>query len=78
VVATAAFDGTRLSSVALLPLDLGTDLKATDRGMPRRASGERATTILERLRRMSSAFGADLRIDGGRGIVTVPMASGQP
>jgi hypothetical protein len=76
VVATASFQGARLASVSLLPLDLGTDLKATERGLPRLAARERAAGILARLQRMSMAWGADIRIEGGRGVVTVPVAAG--
>ncbi len=65
VVATVSFERGAVSRVELYPLDLGVGLSRSERGVPRRAGGDRAKAVFERLARLSRPFGTTMRIDGG-------------
>ena len=68
-IAVATFDGAILRSVRIVPLDLGIDRPLNVRGLPRVAEPARAKQILERLARLSEAFGTELRREANTGIV---------
>jgi poly-gamma-glutamate capsule biosynthesis protein CapA/YwtB (metallophosphatase superfamily) len=72
VVALATFDEGRLTSIRLQPIDLGVDLAAEDRGTPRMAAPSRAAAILDRLGRLSQAYGTRIRVEGQAGLIDVP------
>ena len=71
VAAVATFDKGRLRAMHLQPLDLGGDLPAARRGVPRKASAARAEAMLERLARLSQPYGTDVRVENGVGIVEI-------
>lgn len=72
VVAFAAIDGGRVSTIRLEPIDLGADVAAKDRGTPRPAAGARATAILERVDALSRPYGTHLRVEGHAGVIALP------
>ena len=61
----------RLRALRLQPLDLGGDLPAARRGVPRKPSAARAASMLERLARLSKPYGTILRVENGVGIVEI-------
>jgi len=70
VVAVCQFRGRRLATIKLYPLTI--ESGAGDRsGIPRFATGERARAILERLQKLSAAFGTQVEIVDGVGKVRV-------
>lgn len=71
VVATARFDGSTLVSIHLAPIDLGADRPIAGRGLPQLATGPKARTIVERMTRLSSAFGTAVSPDGEGGVIQV-------
>jgi poly-gamma-glutamate synthesis protein (capsule biosynthesis protein) len=73
-VAIAQFDGARLMSVRLHPIDLGNAAPDT-RGTPRMAAADRATAIIHRLDGLSRAFGGRVADEQGIGVVTVRAPS---
>jgi poly-gamma-glutamate capsule biosynthesis protein CapA/YwtB (metallophosphatase superfamily) len=68
-IAVATLDGAMLRSVRIVPLDLGIDRPIEGRGLPRVADPPRAKRILERLARLSEAFGTVLVREADTGIV---------
>jgi poly-gamma-glutamate synthesis protein (capsule biosynthesis protein) len=72
VVGVAMFDeGGALRSLRVHPVDLGWDLPAARRGVPRRPAPLRAAAILERFARLSQPFDTTIRIEDGVGIVEI-------
>jgi poly-gamma-glutamate synthesis protein (capsule biosynthesis protein) len=71
VVAIASFDGPALHSFRMVPLDLGVGLPQVGRGIPSVAGSMRARSILDRLSRLSKAFGTDIVQIGDTGIISV-------
>jgi hypothetical protein len=65
------FDGTRLTTVELLPLDLGFDSNAPDRGRPRLADAGLGRRIVSQIAAMSKVHGAEVIYDrqANRGIL---------
>jgi poly-gamma-glutamate synthesis protein (capsule biosynthesis protein) len=72
VIATATFDGARVRSVRLDPIDLGASRTSADRGVPRIASHAVAQEILTRLATLSEPYGTTIRPDGDAGFVVIP------
>ncbi|MCA1583605.1 MAG: CapA family protein [Acidobacteria bacterium] len=72
VIAESRFESGRLAEVRLHPVDLGADLRAANRGVPRLARPDVARTILERLQRLSSPFGTTITIEQNVGIIRLP------
>jgi poly-gamma-glutamate synthesis protein (capsule biosynthesis protein) len=73
VIAVAAFDAGRLTSIRLEPIDLGVDLPADARGMPRFSAPLRSAAILDRLNSLSQPYGTRLRVEGHTGVIEVPQ-----
>jgi capsule synthesis protein PGA_cap len=68
-IALATINGGRLESLRLVPVDLGGDKPSEGKGIPRIASGDRATAILRRLSGLSDAYGTAIQIEAGTGLV---------
>ena len=76
VVAVPIFEGARLESLKVYPLDLGASKPLGDRGMPRLARGELAGAILRRFAEISARFqpgGPVLRLEAGVEVLDVPI-----
>lgn len=71
IVAVATFDGGALRLLQVHPVDLGWDLPAARRGVPRKPLLARAVTILERLVRLSAPYDTPVRIEDGVGMVEI-------
>ena len=71
IAAVATFDTGRLRALGLQPIDLGGDLPAARRGVPRRPSAARTAALLERLARLSRPYRTILRVENGVGIVEI-------
>jgi poly-gamma-glutamate synthesis protein (capsule biosynthesis protein) len=56
VIARATFDRDRLTSLQVVPIDLGTGLPPAQRGFPRLASPGTSASIVSRLSRLSAQF----------------------
>jgi hypothetical protein len=72
VVTTSRFEKGRLAEIRLQPIDLSYAARGADRGVPRIATPEVATTILERLQRLSEPFGTRIAIEQGVGVIRPP------
>jgi poly-gamma-glutamate synthesis protein (capsule biosynthesis protein) len=75
VVAESRFANGRLSEIRLHPVDLGADLRAANRGVPRLARPDVARTILERLQRLSQPFGTHIAIEQNVGVIRLAEGS---
>lgn len=75
VVAVPEFRGGELARIRLHPVTLGHGLDRPVRGRPILAPEEQARTILEELRDLSRAYGTEVEIEDGAGIVR-PDAGG--
>lgn len=71
IAAVATFDTGTLRALRLQPIDLGGDLPAARRGVPRKPSAARAAAMLERLARLSQPYGTIVRVENGVGIVEI-------
>jgi hypothetical protein len=71
IAAVATFDTGRLRALRLQPIDLGGELPAARRGVPRKPSVARAAAMLERLAVLSQPYGTILRVENGIGIVEI-------
>jgi poly-gamma-glutamate capsule biosynthesis protein CapA/YwtB (metallophosphatase superfamily) len=69
VVPRLTYEGDRLAAVELHPITLGFGQPLDRRGTPRRAAGDEAHEILERLAHLSAPYGTEIAIDGGIGRV---------
>ena len=72
VVAVSEFRGGKVSEVRLYPIVLGGPAESRsrlDQGSPRLAMGMDARRILEGLQRQSQAFGTQIRIENGVGLI---------
>jgi hypothetical protein len=58
-----------LRSLELHPVDLGVDLPAARRGIPRLPAPPRAVRILETLARLSQRYNTRVRLENGVGMV---------
>ncbi len=69
LAASCEFKDWKLEGVRLHPLDLGHGRPRAQRGRPVLAKGVVAEAILNRVRRLSARFGADLAIDGDSAVL---------
>jgi poly-gamma-glutamate capsule biosynthesis protein CapA/YwtB (metallophosphatase superfamily) len=69
VIALPTFRGGRLTGIRLLPLTLGFGAPRSQRGRPILADAESGRRIIERLRRLSAAFGTSIYEEDGVGVV---------
>jgi poly-gamma-glutamate capsule biosynthesis protein CapA/YwtB (metallophosphatase superfamily) len=77
VVTTTRFEKGRVAEIQLRPVDLNYAARGADRGIPRPAGADVAKIILERLQRLSQAFGTRIAVDGGVGIIRPPVETSQ-
>ena len=70
-VAVATFEAGALRSLQVHPVDLGWDLPAGRRGIPRKPIAPRAVKILERLAGLSQPYDTTIRIENG--VATVAL-----
>ncbi|MER8747471.1 CapA family protein [Mesorhizobium sp. M1004] len=75
IVTVSRFEGNQLSELRLIPVELGCSERLANRGVPRLASGPKAVAILERLQKLSKAFGNDITIENGVGVIRVTSSS---
>jgi poly-gamma-glutamate capsule biosynthesis protein CapA/YwtB (metallophosphatase superfamily) len=73
VMARATFDRGGLTSLQLVPIDLGAEAPKARRGIPRMAAADRATAIVDRVSKLSHALGT--RVAAADGIVTVDLST---
>lgn len=69
--ARCTFVDSRLSEITLHPIDLGIEGPASDLGIPRRATGEQAESILRMIAERSAAFGTHVEISQSIGLIRV-------
>jgi poly-gamma-glutamate synthesis protein (capsule biosynthesis protein) len=69
VVPVCEFGADGVERVTLYPAELGYDRPRGDRGVPREATGEDATRILDRVRERSAPYGTELRVEDGAGVL---------
>jgi poly-gamma-glutamate synthesis protein (capsule biosynthesis protein) len=68
------FRAGQLGEIELVPLDLGaTNGRRSQRGRPVLADGEVAEDVLRRVQTLSKAFGTEVEVANGRGIVNVEI-----
>ena len=76
VVAEAVFNSKReLQQIDLYPISLGFHESRTVRGRPLPATGALATSIIDRIAKLSKARGTNVAFQDGKGVVTVSSAS---
>jgi len=68
VVAAPVFRGHRITELKLYPIDLGHKLPRSQRGVPRLADAELGRKIIERVARLSAAFGTRIVFQNGIGV----------
>jgi hypothetical protein len=73
VIARATFDHGTLTSLQLVPIDLGAGLPRGQRGSPRLAAADRAESISTRVARLSAPFGT--RVVAANGVVSIELPS---
>ena len=66
VVPVIETDGRRISSVELVPIELGFDDPSKEKGMPYLADNETSEEIYSRLSALSREYGTHLDFDGRR------------
>ncbi len=71
VVAQIKFENGNLSSLDVVPIDMGYGKPRSMTGRPLIASGKTANQALSRIKELSEDMGTDVSIDGTRGIVTI-------
>jgi poly-gamma-glutamate synthesis protein (capsule biosynthesis protein) len=72
VVAINEFDGPKLKTVKLYPLDLGNTYDRSRRGIPHFADPANAQRILAALQKDSAPFGTKIDIEGNVGVIRIP------
>ncbi|HEY3137139.1 MAG TPA: CapA family protein [Blastocatellia bacterium] len=68
VVAVPIFRGHRITELKLYPIDLGHKLPRSQRGVPRLADADLGRKIIERVARLSAAFGTRIVFQNGIGV----------
>ncbi len=71
VVARVAFRAGKPAEIRLTPITLGFGRSRAERGWPERADPAASPKILERLQRLSKAFGTEIAVEDGIGTVRV-------
>lgn len=70
IVAVTEFgDGGAVREIRLFPVDMRPEELMKTRGIPRLATGQRAAEILDQVRIDSAAYGTDVQVRGGVGII---------
>lgn len=70
-VPVVTYEADRLVAIDLHPIDLSHERPMYERGIPKRARGEHAKTILERLAELSKPYGTKIVIEGDTGHVAL-------
>lgn len=68
VVALTTFDGSKMTDLRLLPIDLGRKLPRSQRGTPRIADRTQGKKIIERIAQLSKSFGTKIVYEDGVGV----------
>lgn len=71
IVAVCDFKGRKLSEVKLSPIDRGYGRPRAQRGRPILAAGEVGVRVLKRARRLCQAYGTELDLKDGAGLVVL-------
>lgn len=69
IVATCRFAGGALAEVTIHPIDQGFGRPRPQRGRPVLAGGEVAARVLERMKRLSAAYGTEMEIADGKAVI---------
>jgi poly-gamma-glutamate synthesis protein (capsule biosynthesis protein) len=69
VTAQLDYNGGKLKSILLRPIEFGYDAPMSQHGIPRKPKPEVAARILKRIQRMSAAFGTKVEIEGELGYI---------
>jgi hypothetical protein len=64
-----AFEGERLKTLRLYPIELGQSEPRSQRGRPKLAEPELASKILQIIKGLSEPYGTEMSIENGVGIV---------
>jgi poly-gamma-glutamate capsule biosynthesis protein CapA/YwtB (metallophosphatase superfamily) len=76
MIAEAVFNSKReLQHIDLYPITLGFHESRTQRGRPLPATGELATSIIDRVSKLSKAMGTNVVLQDGKGVVNVASRS---
>lgn len=75
IVALSRFENNQLAELRLYPIELGRLQRFANRGVPRLVNREQATTILERLQRLSEPFGTEIAIEDHVGVIRLRPSS---
>jgi poly-gamma-glutamate capsule biosynthesis protein CapA/YwtB (metallophosphatase superfamily) len=68
-LALCRFENRRLTAVELYPIEMGFGQPRSQRGRPLLAEIERGSAILERIRRLSSAYGTPMELREGKAVI---------
>jgi poly-gamma-glutamate capsule biosynthesis protein CapA/YwtB (metallophosphatase superfamily) len=68
VIAVTTFDGSKMTDLKLLPIDLGQKLPRSQRGTPRMADRLQGKKIVERVAQLSTPFGTRIVYEDGVGV----------
>lgn len=75
VVTVSRFEQKQLAELRLYPIELGHSKRFANRGIPRLAPAQQAKAILERLQKLSKAFGAQIAIENDVGVIRLRPSS---
>ena len=68
VIAVTTFDGSKMTDLKLLPIDLGQKLPRSQRGTPRMADRLQGKKIIERIAQLSTPFATKIVYEDGVGV----------
>jgi poly-gamma-glutamate synthesis protein (capsule biosynthesis protein) len=71
VLPVCSFDDEGVIRIECHPVSLGYEQERPDRGMPRPATSDEASEILETLATLSEPYGTDVAVEGGVGVIDV-------
>jgi poly-gamma-glutamate synthesis protein (capsule biosynthesis protein) len=74
VIAKSTWEKGALKAIELHPIDLGYGLPRAQKGTPRTASPALAKKVIERLARLSKAYGTVIRLENNIGIIDITQA----
>ncbi|MEI8718774.1 MULTISPECIES: CapA family protein [unclassified Mesorhizobium] len=75
VIAVSRFEQNQLAELRLHPIELGYSKRFANRGIPRLVTAPQAKAILERLQRLSEAFGTEIAIENDVGVIRLSPIS---
>jgi poly-gamma-glutamate synthesis protein (capsule biosynthesis protein) len=74
VAALCRFDKGELKQIELYPVDMGFGQPRAQRGRPKHADSELGKAILERIARVSAAFGTIVRQQAGHAVISIEQS----